>query len=237
MMRREMMILSMIVFGLFACDNDDDTANLPDLPVDYTFEFDDGTEGWEGDFADYPAGEEVAYELNFDYEMLPVPLDQYEGALVLSGTNMSDDLFMYAKRRIADLSPNTTYSVQFSIQFASDVPDKQVGVGGSPGESVWIKAGATTIEPEVEMDDMNYYRMNIDKGGQSQGGSDMVVLGDFSNDTDEEVYTLKTVSNDEPLMVTTNNEGECWVIVGTDSGFESTTTIYYNAINIIFDEP
>jgi hypothetical protein len=52
-----------------------------------------------------------------------------------------------------------------------------------------------------------------------------VVVGDFSNDTVESVYTLKTVENDLPFESTTNETGELWLLVGTDSGFEGTTTI------------
>ena len=54
------------------------------------------------------------------------------------------------------------------------------GVGGAPGESVWIKAGATAIEP-LAIRDSSYLRMNIDIGNQSGGGAHAVVLGDIAN--------------------------------------------------------
>ncbi|MFW5878073.1 MAG: hypothetical protein ACOCUP_03055 [bacterium] len=81
---------------------------------------------------------------------------------------------------------------------------------------------------------MGYYRRNIDKGGQSQGGSDMLVQGDFSNDTNQKVYTPKTVTHSQSFEFITNNAGEVWLIVGYDSGFEATTTIYYNEIAALF---
>ncbi len=151
---------------------------------------------------------------------------------MLSGTNMSDDLFMFLKKKVSGLKANATYNITFTVEFASNIPDGLAGIGGSPGESVYIKAGATKTEPETVEDEMSYYRMNIDKGNQSQGGEDMVVLGDFSNDTDQEVYTLKTVANDDPMTVTANSNGELWIIVGTDSGFEGSTTIFYNLIGV-----
>ncbi len=203
--------------------------------MNFSWDFGESTDGWIGDFADYPVGEADDYELTFTHEMLPQPLDESEGALKLSGNNMSDDLFMFAKTKAEGLEPNTRYDVTFTVQFASDVPDGLFGVGGSPGESVWIKAGAVNREPVPEEDNMGYYRMNIDKGGQSLGGDDMLVLGDFSNDTDQEVWTLKTVSSDERFRVTTDMNGEVWIIVGTDSGFEATTTIYYNRIEVDFE--
>ena len=231
---KKLMILGFIVFGLFACD-EEDVSDVLDQPVELNYDFDSGAKGWIGDFADYPVGEEVDYGLTFEYTGLPEPLDPDDGALLLSGTNMSDDLFMYIKKQMGGLDENTAYNLTFTIQFASNVPDRLVGVGGSPGESVWIKAGAIATEPVNKEDDMDYYRVVFDKGGQSQGGEDMIVLGDFSNDTDQDEYTLKTVSNSQQFTVTTNSEGELWLIVGTDSGFEATTAIYYNEINVVLD--
>ncbi len=197
----------------------------------HEWNFNEGAQDWTGNFADYPVGREEFMELQFEHENLPAPLDTTTGALMLTGTNTSDDLFMYAYVRIRNLRPETVYNITFTVQFASNVPDDRAGIGGSPGESVWIKAGATPVEPVRVIDDMDYYRMNIDKGGQSQGGDDMIVLGDFSNDTDQQVYTLKNVTNSEQeFSVMPNDAGELWIIVGTDSGFEGTTTIFYNSV-------
>ncbi|MFW6289342.1 MAG: hypothetical protein ACOC0R_00125 [Mariniphaga sp.] len=227
---KKIMIVPILLFLMVSCH---DTEVDPPQRVVHEWNFPNDAMGWEGDFADYPVGREEFMELEFDYEPLPAPLDTTSGAIKLSGTNTSDDLFMFMKRRITGLQPGTVYNALFTVEFASNVPDDRVGIGGPPGESVWIKAGATDTEPEKEVDDMDYYRMNIDKGGQSQGGDDMIVLGDFSNDTDQQVYTLKTVTNDEQsFSVMPDDAGELWLIVGTDSGFEGNTTIYYNSIKV-----
>ena len=198
------------------------------LVFDYNFMTDN--DSWDGDFADYPIGEEEFYELIFEYSTLPEPLDQTKGALKISGNNHSDDLFMFVKRKITGLTPNTSYNIIFNIEFASNVADGQFGVGGSPGESVYIKAGASPQEPLKVLDSDEWYRINIDKGNQAQEGEDMIVLGDFSNDTEQNIYALKTLSNSSSYTAMSNMNGELWLIVGTDSGFESTTTIYYNRI-------
>lgn len=224
------MAVAILMTGIISCTDKRDVE-----PVEYSFEFSSDAEGWTGDFADYPVGEAESYELEFEHTTLPAPLDETEGALRLSGLNKSDDLFMFIKRKISGLEPNTTYYATFYVEFASNVPDGLFGVGGSPGESVYVKAGAAQTEPAPEEDDMDYYRMNIDKGGQSQGGADMVVLGYFSNDTDREEYTLKTVTNENRFTMTSNVNGELWLIAGTDSGFEATTTIYYNKFWVVFE--
>ncbi len=227
--------LILIIFLLigFGCTN---TNNDKKTPVEFIYQFSSDAEGWVGDFADYPQGEESFYELMFEYSNLPDPLDETKGSLKISGNNHSDDLFMFVKRKVSGLTPNASYQLTFNIEFASNVADSMVGVGGSPGEDVFLKAGATQIEPMKELDAQdNHYRMNIDKSNQSQGGEDMIVIGDFSNDTNQNVYTLKTVTNKIPFQVQANNNGELWFVVGTDSGFEATTTIYYNNIEVILN--
>lgn len=222
----------LVFIALFGCNTDDDSI-VNGSKFEYSFNED--TEGWIGDFADYPVGEDDFYELEYTYSPLPEPLDQNDGSLKLSGNNHSDDLFMFVKRKITGLAPDTSYKIKFEIEYATNIPDETVGIGGSPGESVYIKAGATTTEPVVNVGNDGLYALNIDKGNQSQGGNDMIVIGDFSNDTDKNTYQLKTVNNTGQFTATTNGNGELWVIVGTDSGFEGTTTIYYNKISITFN--
>lgn len=223
-------LLPVTIISLFMVSCRDAEVDPPQRVV-HEWNFEQDAMGWTGHFADYPVGREDFYELDFSYDNLPAPLDSTMGALRLNGSNRSDDLFMYIHRRITGLRPETVYYLTFTVEFASNVPDNRVGIGGSPGESVYIKAGATAEEPGRITDDMDYYRMNIDKGNQSQGGADMIVIGDFSNDTDQQVYVLKTVTNTEQeFAVTPNESGELWLIIGTDSGFEGTTTVYYNSV-------
>jgi len=214
---------------LLGCADGGSTQNAGNH-YNYTFAVD--TEGWTGGFADYDKYEEANYELSFSHSRLPAPLNENDGAIRISGNNHSDDLFMFMKTRINELDANTTYEVTFTVVFASNVADYSAGIGGSPGEGVTLKVGATTIEPLAVEDASGYYRMNIDKGNQSNGGSDMMVIGDFSNDSNENTYRLKTVRNTVPLYVTADENGSAWMIVGTDSGFEGTTTIYYNQVTI-----
>jgi hypothetical protein len=214
---------------LIGCADGGSTQNAGSH-YNYTFAVD--TEGWQGGFADYDRDLESIYELRFSHSTLPEPLDTHEGAVRISGNNHSDDLFMFMKTRINELDANATYAVTFTVEFASNVADGMVGIGGSPGEGVVIKAGATAFEPKAIVDGSGYYRMNIDKGTQTNSGRDMVVIGDFSNDSDANVYKLKTVRNAAPLHVTADENGSVWLIVGTDSGFEGVTEIYYNDVTV-----
>lgn len=219
-----------LLIGAAACTSESD---VDEVQTDFKFSFDENTEGFVGDFADYPVGSSDDYDLEFKHSKLPAPMNQQDGSLKQSGDNHSDDLFMFVKKKISGLVPNKTYQAYFNIQFATNAPDGSVGVGGSPGNSVYIKAGLTKKEPQ-KVEQSGYYRMNIDKSNQSNGGDDMIVLGDFANDTGKNEYTFKVLANSEAFVVETDSNGELWLIVGTDSGFESTTTIYYNKIEVKF---
>lgn len=215
----------------FSCEKEDVTPSPPVLSYDFSSD----TEGWLGDFADYPVGEDSFFELVYRHDSLPSPLDSTDGSLMLSGANRSDDLFMFIKRKVEGLAANTVYELRFQVEVATNAPDGSVGIGGSPANSVYIKAGATPIEPIPINNGEDFYRMNIDIGNQSTDGVDMVVIDDFANGADDFIYQLKTIQNQKSITVTTDGEGSCWIILGTDSGFEGTTTIYFNSISVTFE--
>lgn len=228
-------LVSIVVLTLFlfnGCISADDTVTYDNI-LEINDSFDQDRNGWQGDFADYDVGEDALFELDFERAPLPQPLDTDQMALKLQGTNRSDDLFMFLKKKVTGLAPNAIYNASFTLEIASNVADNLVGIGGSPGESVFIKIGASKVEPQkmiVTEASREIYRMNIDIGGQSNGGDNAMVIGDFSNDTDESVYTLKTLQHQTDFEAQTNANGELWLLVGSDSGFEGTTTIYYNQI-------
>ncbi|MXW26771.1 MAG: hypothetical protein F4Z77_10850 [Dehalococcoidia bacterium] len=197
----------------------------------YTFSFENDAEGWEVDFADLPVdAPQDLYELDGGHRPLPEGLDG--SGIYVQGHNRSDDLFMFLKRQVGGLRPDTEYAVSISVDLATSIPPGLVGIGGSPGESVYVKAGASPVEPVTSEDDIGHLRLNIDKGNQARGGEAMVVLGDIAHpDAARDAYAIKTLTNaDQPLTVRTDSEGRLWLIVGTDSGFEGFTTLYYAGI-------
>ncbi|MEJ8804366.1 hypothetical protein [Pontibacter sp. H249] len=219
----------------FGCNDDDDGGTaMPTESLSYTFE--ESAEGWAGGFSDYPKDwEESRFEFEFDREALPPGVGENSMAMKLSGRNISDDLFMFMKKQVTGLKPNHTYQVTFQIELASQYPEQSVGIGGSPGASVYLKAGGSATEPiPIEEQGVgNNIRMNIDKGGQSQGGEDMVVLGNVGIAGNTFEYRLINRDNlQNPIEITTDGSGSLWLIVGTDSGFEGTTTLYYNTIEV-----
>ena len=202
---------------------------------EFSFDFASDAGGWMVGFADLPIDyDQSIYEL--DHEHRPLP-DGLEGSgIYVQGHNRSDDLFIFLKRRVDGLTPNASHVVSVSINLATNVSAGLIGIGGSPGESVFVKAGASTAEPLAEEDGNGYLRMNIDKGNQSRGGESMVVLGNVAHpEVANREYRIKTLDNTAlPLSVTTDSEGSVWLIVATDSGFEGLSQFYYARIHFTF---
>ncbi len=142
--------------------------------VDFSFSQDNNQ--WVGDFCDYPLGGELSYELEWGWVNVP---EMNTKGMFLSGNNHSDDLFMFIKRSITGLRPNTLYDLTFTVDIVANVPvGHDAGIGGSPGGSVYFKVGAAPIEPRKLLKD-NFYFLNVDKGNQSQGGKNAIVVGTF----------------------------------------------------------
>jgi len=204
-----------------------------------SFLFKDSDEGWTGDFADYPEGDSITYDLFYKHDTLPTNLNNKATlkALHISGNNGSDDLFMFVKKKISGLKPNTTYLLLFNIKFASNAPTGAVGIGGAPGESVFVKAGASLVEPKKELQG-GMYRMNINKGNQAEEGTDMINIGHVGVAANTTAFTVVTRNNNSGngFQITTDNAGEIWLVVGTDSGFEGPTTLYYTQVDVLFNQ-
>ena len=217
---------------LEAPDGSDESPELGSDPVEFDFSFDTDAEGWVVDFADLPEDyDQSIFELDGGHRALPNGLDG--AGIFVQGHNRSDDLFMYLKRRVDGLTSAASYAVSATVDLATNAALASVGIGGSPGSSVFVKAGASTAEPEAAPDRTRHLRMNIDKGNQSRGGSQMAVLGTVGHpDIVGNEYRLKTLDNMEsPVDVKADDSGSAWLIVGTDSGFEGLTRLYYDRIS------
>jgi hypothetical protein len=205
----------------------------------FEYDFRDSDHGWAGDFTDFPVNYDPdIYELDFAYADRPAELGQGK-ALMLTGINRSDDLFMFVTKGLtaADgIQPDTAYRIVFEVELGTDAPAGAFGIGGPPGEAVWVKVGAAPIEPKpVEEPAMGeiYYLLNVGKGHQNEDGEHAIRIGDVAKEHNEDfdVYELKTLDNSgTPLEMTSDSDGNLWIFVGTDSGFEGRTTLYYTSI-------
>jgi hypothetical protein len=217
-------VLLLIVVG---CNNGTSGAAQLDINDD----FGEGNDGWESGFADLPADHDVDFfQLDSGRQELPDGLDGF--GMYLRGDNHSDDLFMFLTKHITGLRPNTPYQVAYNIDLATNVPAGMMGIGGSPGESVYVKAGASTIQPQVEEQADGALRINIDKGNQATDGGDMITLGNLASEqTDGTQYVIESFSVQD-FEGFSDARGNLWLIVGIDSGFEGVSTVYLARIGV-----
>ena len=229
-------LIMIIVLALFfaACTvGDRDNGKKTILSIE--FRFDNDTEGFEPIFADFPldglldSDGNDAYQMTYDRKMIPVPGAESYG-LYISSINRSDDVFMGYVKEISGLTANAIYTFQISFKLATDVEEGLFGVGGAPGESVYVKAGVTTEYPIVATAPDGHERiLNVDKGNQSQGGKDLVVVGDMAKPRGAaQGFVFKNMNVER--TATTNAAGQIFLIIGTDSGFEGFTEYYLDDI-------
>lgn len=201
-------------------------------PVQWVVDFQDGPQAAGTGFADYPAGEEGFYELDAGWETIPD--GDGRSGIYLNGNNHSDDLFMFWQVPVTGLASGARYAVSFAIELATNAGEGCVGIGGAPGESVYLKAGLTTVEPQAIDPGDGFLQMNVDKGQQSNSGADAVVVGNLAGRqttcSGNNPYETKQVATDEVFTFAAGPEGEAWLLVGTDSGFEGTTRVYYSRV-------
>ena len=211
-------------------------ACLPNLPDRLLFTFCRDSGGWVGGFADLPADEldGELFALSFRRVAVPGEPGLLRG-LRLSGANRSDDLFMFIKRQVTGLVPGARYAVGLRATLYTEAGEGCFGVGGAPGEAVTVKAGAVPFEPLAVAED-GFLRMNLDKGEQASGGSDGVVLGDLAAAgarCEGGVFVPKQFASAAGAIVSAaDRDGNVWLILGTDSGFEGTTTYFVTALRL-----
>ena len=65
----------------------------------------------------------------------------------------------------------------------------------------------------------------------------MINIGHVGVGTTTTKYTVIIRNNNasSSFQITTDATGEIWLVVGSDSGFEGTTTLYYTQIDVAFN--
>lgn len=204
----------------------------------WEFDFAVSDHGFSAGFADHPSRDfdPAQYDLVADHRARPANLGG-ASALFIGGSNRSDDLFMFWKKRITGLPPNTAVRLTMEIEFASKYAVGLIGIGGAPGESVIVKAGAVPFEPSTVVDAEGWWRMNLDKGNQSVGGADMTVVGHVGKPQDgtENYVPLVRGQHGAAMTATTAPDGSLWLVFGTDSGFEGRSELYYTRLTVWID--
>lgn len=198
--------------------------------VKVEFSFANDLASWQADYSDYAQGQEAGIAFAAAHAVVPAAVTGRAG-FNLSWRNESDDVFAYLTRPVTGLQPGRPYRVDFALEFATNAPAGCPGAGGAPGEAVRVKAGATATLPAKLLMGGKIV-VNLDHGDQSTGGANAVVLGDIAHPDAGScvapVYRIKTLANPGAgPVVTTDSAGRLWLVIGTDSGYEGITSLYW----------
>lgn len=227
-----LMIAPLVVASLLGgCQTGSDSA-ADDSSITLDFDFSKSSIGWTGGSSDYTA-DTAPVSVNIESATAPTPFSGQ--TYLMTGVNRSDDLFLFAQKSFGGLRANQSYQAEFTVQFLTNTPSGCFGVGGAPGEAVTVKAGISPNPPKAVIDNTGYYAMNIDKGDQTQSGSQAQALGNIANGREcdgSSVYVSKTLRSSAPLTFTTNADGMAWLMIGLDSGFEAGSTVYYQRVMV-----
>ena len=219
-------IASLLV--LSACGGGDDPVVVtPQIASSFS----SGTDGWKGAMADYST-DTAPTDVVWEARALPAPLTG--NAYYTGGTNRSDDLFVYNKKKFSGFQKSTAYNLRFEIEIATNLSSGCFGVGGSPGESVYVIAGAAPTEPAtIKVGDE--FRVNLERGNQATPGKASQVLGNVANSVlncGPQVYQPKLLASTAPLAVQSDANGDIWIFFGIDSGFEARGSVYYKSVKV-----
>jgi hypothetical protein len=220
---------ALALLTLLACEP---SATAPALT--FTDDFQGESGAWVAGFSDVDAA--LAEHVQFEGTVVGHPLHMVKLSLYLYGNNISDDLFMFWKRRVEGLVPGASYDVRMELDYATQYQD---GCDAGVGPAVLIKMGASTQEPRVVEIADGSLRMTIDKGEQFEEGSAIRILGDHRNGvpgcaTDAPFAERSRSSGARSVRVTADNQGAVWVIVGTESAFEVANAIHFSRVRYVF---
>jgi hypothetical protein len=197
-----------------------------------TVDFNAGIDGWSADVADFTA-ETRPVDVAAAWKDLPAPLTG-KGYYLIS-TNKSDDVMTFVKRQVSGFVPGAKYAVTFAMRYATDAGTGCMGVGGSRGESMWMVVAASADEPKVVKQANDELRLNLERGNQAESGRQGKVIGVQGGEglgCNGGKWATQERKSDEAVELQADKDGKFWIVLGTDSGFESTNALYLQGATI-----
>jgi hypothetical protein len=223
-MKRILTYLAAVVsLSGIACGHESATPTSTDGIRTYAFDFNSGIQGWVGGVSYCPTVQQPVV----DHRRLPTPLDESQSALFFSTPGGNDiGRFMYLKRQVTGLAPLAAYDATFTVTIAAD---ERYGCGGGAVEVVYLKAGASSVEPVSSFSD-GWFTMNIDIGAHQAVGTDAALLGNLVDSVgchQPQVWQLKSLANGSPLRVRSGTDGSIWLWAGTMCTYYFEQSFYY----------
>ena len=198
-----------------------------------SFDFGNGAQGWLPDFVGYTQFNQDTYEMVAELRPLPTELGVNGTGFFFQGHNRCDCLGMFLKRRLSTadgIVAGQRYRLDYTVRLASKDQSGCIGAGGAPGESVRLYFGGAQIEPITFVGPYDTKRLNVESTVAS-------LAGNIANGQPCNLSSTPYISIERPHQhtreVTADNAGNLWLFVGTGSGFEGLTKLYYQRIDVV----
>lgn len=173
------------------------------------------------------------YEVESGLRRLPPEIASERQGQFISANNYSADMYMFMKKELGrsqGVIPGRHYLVTIKTVFASNAPTGCLGPGGGPGEAVILKANVLNVGPEISVDEDRYVRTSFNHGR---------AISNIANGVDCEVARGEYVSLSRvgPIIrARAGKDGRLWIVLGTDSGYEGKTSLYYQQVEVFLKE-
>lgn len=191
-------------------------------------DFNQGIDGWTPGVADY-YDDDAPSETGFGWSKLPPGSNLSGNGYYLTSHNNSDNVMTYAKRQYGGFVAGAKYKLTFAMSHATDASLDCMGAGGSRGASIYMVVAASGEEPKTVKQANGEYRLNLDRGNNAESGTQGKVLGLLGSEQLEcggGGWAKVTRQSDEAIAVTADKDGKLWIVLGSDSGFESANAFY-----------
>jgi hypothetical protein len=208
------------------------TAQAQSPEIRRSFDFRNGALAWQPIFVGYTQFNQDIYEMLAEIRSLPPELGVSGTGFYIQGHNRCDCLGMYLKRRLSVLDgvvPGQRYRLSYTVMLASNAQTGCIGPG-SPGESVRLLFGGSQIEPITFAGPYDTRRLNVESTVASLDGD---IANGLPCNLNSKPYVSIQRSHTHTTDVTADSAGDLWMFVGTRSGFEGFTTLYYQQIDVV----
>lgn len=236
---RNVFLYAIITF-LFSCSLQSSNP-LPSLYAQ--FYFDKDNQGWLSSFAFYPPAEADSFKLSFSFGKFKSSMGDSVFAITQTGYSSNSRLFMYVKRQIEGLHPNTIYYITVSLGMFAQLIEPYNGDLTVGDQGAFVKVGAFTQEPinDTIPDSLNTGQSIVvpefDVGSAANDSKDLHYIGRILPTQPDKLPVLLLGDNSvNKLTVSSDSGGKVWVLVGVLNNVPIYQRISFSTIIIQFQQ-
>jgi hypothetical protein len=213
MKRKIILSILIISFLLSGCQNEynNDTSRSDILEIDYDFE--NGADGWMGGLAHISHEEALTNGFDINFAHVDHPLNSsYNRGIHLTYRTTDNNMFTYTTKRLGirdGLSPLTNYHVNMKF----DTLSVDNAINSIPMNKLFIKGTVINFQPSIEVKTIGYDNyLFVNPDADVGENINLTTLGNADMLSSDGYKTFE-----ESFDITTNSNGDMWVILGIDS--------------------